>query len=333
MNQKEKLDALLATIKKGKKRSISAINGIVGDYLQNENSKLAIPFGLYHNSELISLDKKNLKEIYPNFRSKVCILVHGLCDDESTWNYKKGSRETYGTLLEQELGYTHLYLRYNSGLHISENGKKFSELLETLLKQSPVTIKEIVIIAHSMGGLVTRSAGSFGIQNHNSWIKKLKKVFFLGSPHEGAPLEKFGNVVTNILEIIPNPFTKLTGKIINFRSSGIKDLRFGYISESDWKEKDQDAFLKNNKNPVQLIEGVSYYVITGTLTENPKNIFSIILGDAMVRKPSALGKSKDAKLKIDFHEKNHKEFPGISHLKLTHHPKVYEQILIWIKER
>jgi triacylglycerol esterase/lipase EstA (alpha/beta hydrolase family) len=333
MNKKEKLDAILESLKKGKNKSISAINGILGDYLQKENSSLAIPMGFYDKEKLISLNKKILKEIYPNFSSKICILVHGLCDDETTWKFKKDSVETYGSLLEQELGYTPLYIRYNSGLHISENGKQFSDLIETLLKVSPVSIKEIIIIAHSMGGLVTRSAGASGIQKGKSWIKKLRKVFFLGSPHEGAPLEKFGNVVTNVLEVIPNPFTKLTGKIINFRSSGIKDLRFGYISESDWKDKDENAFLKNNKNPVQLLEGVSYYVITGTLTENPKNIFSYLLGDSLVRKPSALGKSQNSKLKINFPEENHKEFPGISHIKLSHHSKVYEQILIWIKEK
>ena len=330
---KEKLDSILASLKKGKNKSISAINGILGDYLQKEKSSLAIPMGFYHQEKLILLDKKNLKEIFPNFKSKVCILVHGLCDDEITWNFKKGSSETYGSLLEEELGYTPLYIRYNSGLHISENGKQFSELIENLVKVSPITIKEIIIISHSMGGLVTRSAGDWGFQNRKNWIKKLKKVFFLGSPHEGAPLEKLGNVVTNVLEVIPNPFTKIVGKMINLRSSGIKDLRFGYISESDWKDKDQDALLKNTKNPVQLLEGVSYYVITGTLTENPEHIFSTLFGDYLVRKPSALGKAKNDKLKINFLEENHKEFPGVSHVKLSHHPKVYEQIRIWITEK
>ena len=68
----------------------------------------------------------------------------------------------YGTALAEVLGQTPIYLLYNSGRHVSTNGQDLSELLEKLLAQWPVPVEELVIVAHSMGGLVARSAVHYG---------------------------------------------------------------------------------------------------------------------------------------------------------------------------
>src|SRR5207248_1368031 len=64
----------------------------------------------------------------------------------------------HGAALARDLGYSTVYLHYNSGLHVSTNGRAFATLLESLVEEWPVPVEEMTIVAHSMGGLVTRSA-------------------------------------------------------------------------------------------------------------------------------------------------------------------------------
>ncbi len=325
---KDTIGKTASVLKTGANKGVSILNGVVGDKLEEKVNSISLKMQFYKNGKPIVLTKDDIKKIHPKPSSKVCILVHGLASDEMMWNFPQ-KKENYGTLLQKDLGYTPFYLRYNSGLHISENGKNLSMLIHTLVKNYPTTIKELVLIGHSMGGLVIRSACHYGDKQNVTWIYKIRKIIFLGSPHLGAPLEKFGNVVTNVLDKIPNPFTKIAKNIINLRSAGIKDLRYGYLIDEDWKGKDPDALLTNSKNLVPLQEGVKYYIISGTVTENPESIFATWFGDAMVRKPSTLGKSNNEKFNLPIPEENHKEFVGIAHIALMHEPKIYDQIKEW----
>ncbi len=327
---KETFDKTVSVVKTGATKGATILNGVVGDTLEEKASSLARKMQFYKGGRPVNLTREDITKAYPKPTSKICILVHGLVSDELMWNFPS-SKDNYGNLLQKELGYTPFYLRYNSGLHISENGKNLSTLIHTLFKNYPTSIKELVLIGHSMGGLVIRSACYYGDKQNVTWIYKIRKVFFLGSPHLGAPLEKFGNVVTNVLDKIPNTFVKITKNVINLRSAGIKDLRYGYLIDEDWKGKDPDTLLKNSKNLVPLLEGVSYYIISGTVTDDPESIFSVWFGDAMVRKPSVLGKDKSGIHTLPIPEENHKEFAGIDHIKLMHEPKVYEQIKDWSK--
>ena len=327
---KETLEKTVSVVKTGATKGAAILNGVIGDSLEETSSQLARKMQFYKGGKPITLTKEEITKVYPKPTPKICILVHGLASDELMWNFPK-SKENYGNLLQKEFGYTPFYLRYNSGLHISENGKNLSLLIHTLFKNYPTNIKELILIGHSMGGLVIRSACYYGDKQNVTWIYKIRKIFFLGSPHLGAPLEKFGNVVTNVLEKIPNPFVKITKNVINLRSAGIKDLRYGYLIDEDWKGKDPDTLLKNSKNLVPLQEGVSYYIISGTVTEDPESIFSVWFGDAMVRKPSVLGKDKSGIHTLPIPEENHKEFAGIDHISLMHEPRVYEQIKEWSK--
>ena len=56
-------------------------------------------------------------------------------------------------------GVTPVYLRYNPGRHISENGRDLAHRLQALVDAWPVPVEAISILAHSMGGLVSRSGG------------------------------------------------------------------------------------------------------------------------------------------------------------------------------
>jgi triacylglycerol lipase len=324
---KGKWETTKRALKQTKTTSVSVLNGVVGDHLERF-AILAQEMNFYKSGTALSLTKAELKAM--KIGNKLCILVHGLVSDETMWTFAK-SKEDYGVLLEKDFAYSSFYARYNSGLHISDNGKNLDELVETLVNHAPKSIKEIVFICHSMGGLVARSACYYGNKRKSKWVSLTKKIVFIGSPHHGAPLEKFGNAVTTVLDKIPNPVTYLTKKAINLRSAGIKDLRYGFLVEEDWKGKDPDSFVNSEKKPVPLLKHTQYYVITGTLMDNPKHFLSEFFGDAIVGKWSAKGKSGNSKYDLSFPENHIKEFPGITHIKLMHDRRVYEQIKDWIK--
>lgn len=305
----------------------SVLNGAIGNHLENYQLGLSRELAFYWDGEPLALTKEILATVLKT--PKVCILVHGLVSDETMWKWSEGDYD-YGSFLSKDFGYSPLYLRYNSGRHISENGKDLASILDQLLKNSPTKIQEIIFVSHSMGGLVTRSACYYGEKSKAKWIPLVKKIFFIGSPHHGAPLEKFGNVVTTVLDKIPNPFTYLTKKAINLRSDGIKDLRYGFLVEEDWKGKDLDAFHLHEKTIVPLLPKTDYYVITGTISEDPNSYWTQFFGDAMVRKWSSEGKSGNEKHNLPFLETNKKEIRGVSHIDLMHNKQVYAAIQDWL---
>jgi hypothetical protein len=51
------------------------------------------------------------------------VLLHGLCMNDLQW---RRAGHDHGRALARDLDYTPVYLRYNSGLHISTNGRRFS---------------------------------------------------------------------------------------------------------------------------------------------------------------------------------------------------------------
>ena len=320
------------SLKKSSDAAVRILNGMIGEYLDDQGNDLAVQMRFHIQGRPVPLHQHTLKELYPDSTSKVCILIHGLMCDESTWTFRDDSENTYGSLLQQDLGYTPFYLRYNTGLHISKNGQKFSEMMGNFFKTYPVNIEEIVVIGHSMGGLVARSACYYATQHQMDWVKKVQKLFFLGSPHLGAPLEKIGNVVSNILHAVHRPYMKLAGDVVNLRSSGIKDLRYGYIRDGDWEGQDPDAMLQNNKDTLPLLEEVAHYIITGRLTEDPEHPAAQWFGDAIVRKHSALGQSTNKAHSIPFSLEHHREFPKAGHLKLTRFSEIYKQIKLWCEE-
>lgn len=327
LNKKSKKVA--GSIKKGLQLGGGIANGIIGNHLESIHQDLSIQMNFYSNGKKLLLNKENLQNTHPNLSSKICILIHGLTNLESIWDFPHKTHKNYGTLLQIEAGYSPFYIRYNTGLHISENGKQLTNLIDKLTANYPIKIEEIIIIAHSMGGLVTRSACYYAQKLNHSWINNLKKIFFLGTPHLGAPLERFGNILTSILKNIPNIYTRWTGEIIDLRSDGIKDLRYGYLIDEDWKNNPTDELLKNNKTIVPLIEYVEYYIITGTISKQSNNLINDWFGDALVTKNSGIGNSK-SKHHIAFNLENHKEFLGKSHLSLAYSEEIYSQIKSWI---
>jgi len=150
---------------------LAALNGVLGDYLVASHNPLAIPMRLRQQGQPLILERQALTSRFTN--GKLLVLVHGLCLNDLEW---QRAGHDHGTALAQDLGYTALYLQYNSGQHISTNGREFADVLERLVHEWPVPVSELVIIGHSMGGLVSRSACHYASQVNHAWLSDLKKL-------------------------------------------------------------------------------------------------------------------------------------------------------------
>lgn len=312
------------------------LNGVVGDYLEETKNNLSIDMAFYRGGKPVDLIERLIAEEQPCPR--VCILVHGLTDDESTWSYGEqqddhGDNDDYGQSLQRDFGdIAPFYLRYNTGLHVSTNGRHLNRLLSSFWHSYPCPIEEVIFLCHSMGGLVVRSACLLASTNQCPWVKRVSRIFFLGTPHHGSFWEKAGNVVSNALGIVPRPYMRLAANVADLRSSGIKDLRFGYVTDQDWEGHDPDAFLNNTKKRADLLPWVRHYIITGTVTKNPRHVASFVIGDALVRKASAEGRSHVEEHDLSVPPDHIHEFPGIRHMQLSSDPRVYLQIKHWMEQ-
>jgi pimeloyl-ACP methyl ester carboxylesterase len=291
--------------------ALGALNGAIGDRLADGRSPLAL--------EMTFRDAPSPSEATP----LLAVFVHGLSETDEAWRLR---RPSYGELLREQLGYTPLHLRYNTGLHISDNGRRLSQLLDELVAEWPLPVDEIALVGHSMGGLVARSACHYGQADGARWTQSLRHVFCLGSPHLGAPLEKAANVAGYALARLPE--TQPLAKLVNGRSVGIKDLRFGSCVEEDWCDCDADEFLRDRCHEVPFVETATYYFVGATLSRGPDHRIGSLVGDLLVRYPSASGQGR--RRRIPFEIDNGRHLGGLNHFQLLNHPAVYELLRGWL---
>jgi pimeloyl-ACP methyl ester carboxylesterase len=281
------------------------------------------------------------------------VLVHGLCMNDLQW---QRNGHDHGTALAQALGCTPLYLHYNSGRHISSNGRDFAELLGSTLASWPVPVQDLTIVGHSMGGLVARSACHHAQQQGRAWLEHLKSLVFLGSPHHGAPLERGGHLVDTMFGLSPYlaPFTRLTGS----RSAGITDLRHGNLQDADWQghakgsqggtngpQSDTGAppgrmnsaqtgasprRRRDDRRPTPLPPGVHVGVVAATLARDPGSRRGRMLGDGLVPLASALGEHADPALALALPAARQLVVPEASHWDLLDHAEVATQLVRWL---
>jgi hypothetical protein len=295
---------------------LSAVNGVYGDYLARTDNPLALDMSLRHRGRPVDPDNPGRAfdappDVAPSGR--LLVLVHGLCLNDLHWT-REG--HDHGAALAGEFGYTPLYLRYNSGLHIATNGRRFAEALDALVASWPRPVKELVIVGHSMGGLVARSACHHGRVAGHHWLRYLHKLVFLGTPHHGAPLERGGHWLDFAMELSPYsaPFTRI-GKQ---RSAGITDLRHGTITPGPHVH-------------VPLPHGVKCYAAAATLETRRSVLSERLVGDGLVPLDSALGHHRDAGLALAIPKTHQWIGHGMGHLELLNRPEVYAQLRRWMK--
>lgn len=314
--------------------AIGALNGFVGDRLEQRSNGLRMRMEFRHAGRPLPLEAPAILRAHPRAGGRLAVFVHGLTGTDAVWRFYSeehyGDRHTtYGSRLASDLGYTPLYLRYNSGLHISENGARLDERMAELVRAWPVPIEEIVLVGHSMGGLVARSACHAGRTRASGWVDAVRHVVCLGTPHLGAPLEKLGNVAGWALGSLD--VTRPLARIVNGRSAGIKDLRFGYLVEEDWRDRDPDALLEDNRQDVPFLDSAIHYFVAATVTRSPHHPLSHLLGDTLVRYASATGRGAPVARRIPFRDEHGHHVGAMHHLRLLNHPAIYAQLRGWLE--
>ena len=307
----------------GREAVLAALNGVLGDHLVTSRNPLAISMRLRRNGQALEAGPA-LAEAIPRPGGKLLVLAHGLCMNDLQWD-RKG--HDHGAALARDLGYTPVYLHYNSGLHISTNGRAFADLLESLVARWPAPVEELAILGHSMGGLVARSACHYGREAGHAWPRHLKKLVFLGTPHHGSPLEVGGNWVDVLLGT--SPYTAALARLGKIRSAGITDLRYGSLLDEDWAGLDRFARSGDARRPVPLPEGVDCYAMAAT-TEPEGGPGSLWSSDRFVPLSSALGRHEEPGLTLALPESRQWILRGIHHFDLLSEPEAYAKIQEWL---
>ena len=302
----------------------SALNAAMGDKLAASGSPLAVQMGLFADGVPLAISKSALADL----PARVCVFVHGLACDEQSWNLRSdawgaspwattltlGAPIRYGVLLKSELGMGSIYLRYNTGLAIENNAQQLAALLTQVARAAP-QVREWALIGHSMGGLIARAALALARSERQAWAAHAPMLICLGSPHQGAPLEKIGHLTSAALGL--SKVTQPLGRIANSRSQGIKDLRQG---------------LKGRSVAASSVHGVepapvALRFISATLGDAADRVLGPLIGklfgDGLVMASSASdeGLAGDV-LRV--------EIKGIGHMALLNHPRVYAVLREWL---
>jgi len=303
---------------------IAAIAGLRGDALEEEGSPLAQPMAVRVAGEPVALEPEAIASAFPAATRRIVVFVHGLMTTEFSWAL--GGRERFGDRLARELGCTPVYVRYNSGRHISENGRSLSELMEQLLAVWPVDVDEIALVGHSMGGLVARSACCHAAEADADWARLIKQSVSLGTPHMGAPLEQAVHFLSAGLAGLPE--TRPFANFLRRRSGGIRDLRQGSLVDEDWRDCDPDALRGAACAEIPLLEGATHCFVSATITRSDRHPVGRLIGDTLVLVPSASGRSRTRR--IPFEDEYGMHLGKASHFALLYHPAVYEKLRGWL---
>jgi hypothetical protein len=237
---------------------VGALNGAFGDALHQRGNRLALPMTLRRGGRDVPPLKPALRQAYPEATPRLAVFVHGLGRTEDGWLARRSGHQPYGDRLRTELGYTPLYVRYNTGRHISENGRELAGLLSQVIPAWPIEVREIVLIGHSVGGLVTRSACHYGAES--VWVDRVRHVFTLGSAHAGSPVERLAGTAGAALARLPE--TRALAHTLNVRSAGIKDLAHGYLLDEDWLSQDRAALPPPGGRHVPFLPGAEHLFIS-----------------------------------------------------------------------
>jgi pimeloyl-ACP methyl ester carboxylesterase len=304
---------------------VGALNGAWGDMLHQRRSPLATPMSLRRDGRDVALDAGSLAVAFPDATGRLAVFIHGLGETDGSWRLRAARSAPYGDQLRAELGYTPLFVNYNSGQHISSNGRALARLMEELVDGWPVPVGGVALIGHSMGGLVARSACHYA--DEGSWRERVRHIFMLGSPHKGAPLELVANAACHALSMLPE--TRPFAAPIKLRSAGVKDLGYGYVVDEDWQDHDPDAFWSNTGTSVPFLKSANHYFMSATLTRDAGHPLGRMIGDLLVLRPSAWshgGRGEQLEFGID----QYSHLGGASHFDLLNHPAVYAQLRRWL---
>lgn len=305
---------------------VSALNGVIGDHLVDSGNPLAIATQLRRDGESLALERDTLEAALPSASPRVAVLVHGLCGHDGQWD---GREASYDELLAQEFGFTVVRARYNSGRHVSESGDSLSEALHRLVRAWPVDVDEVLLVGHSMGGLIARSAALAAEREGHAWRSRLRRIAFLGSPHHGAPLERGGQWFEQMLGA--TPFAAPLARLGRLRSAGVTDLRHGNIAREDWLGSDRFEHAGDRRRPVPLPAGVDCFAIAATTGASVGDARDrLAMGDGLVPVRSALGQHADAQRDLGLPAHRRAVIHRTGHMALLGHREARGLLAEWL---
>jgi PGAP1-like protein len=309
----------------GGRLAVGALNGLWGDRLHGRRRILATPMSVRRRGRDVAVDRESLAAAFPEATPRIAVFAHGLCETEDAWRLGARRSAPYGDRLQADLGYTPVYLRYNSGVHISVNGRRLAALLDELTAHWPEEVTEVALIGHSMGGLVARGACHYAAVG--GWRETVRHVFTLGSPHKGAPMELGAKALCHAASRVPElaPFAAP----IRARAVGVKDLGYGYIVDEDWLGHDPDAFWSNTGTVVPFLDSANHYFVSATLSREPDAPVGRLVGDLLVLHASAWAHGGRGE-RLQFPVDHYRHVGGANHFDLLNHPAVYAQLRKWL---
>ncbi|MEM1043486.1 MAG: alpha/beta hydrolase [Bacteroidota bacterium] len=305
---------------------IAALNGVLGDALAAQDHPLATPTHVRYHGRPLALDASSLAAAVSDPRETVLVRVHGICMHDGQW-VESGAPDA----LAAGLGATPVALRYNSGRHISENGRDLAGALDALVRAWPRPVSRLVVVGHSMGGLVARSAFHYGAEAGHGWPAAGAALVTLGSPHHGAPLERAGSVVDALLDA--TRWTAPFARIGRVRSAGVTDLRFGNVLDEDWAGHERPP-RGDARHPLPLPAGVTCYLVAAVIAEDSEGRLrrgaGHWVGDGLVPVASALGRHPDPDRRLAVPPGRTWTAVGMDHFDLIRRPEVTAKLLEWL---
>lgn len=301
---------------------VAALNGVLGDHLAAGGNPLAITMSFRRGGRSLPLEKAALHARIPDATPRLLVLLHGLCMNDMQW---RRTGHDHGGALARDLGYTPVYLHYNSGLDVATNGRTLARLMEQLVDAWPVPMERLVMIGHSMGGLVARSAIHQGASMQPEamrWPARVDSLVCLGTPHQGAPLERAGHGVDLLLGAMP--FAAPLARIGKVRSAGINDLRHGTVMSGP------DGAGKRRRMQVDLPAGTRCYAIAASLGPSPASAKTRWLGDGLVPVASGLGRHRNPDRRLAFPEERQAVVSATGHLDLLSSAQVHDLLRTWL---
>lgn len=287
---------------------LAIVNGLIGDTLEAEQNPLQQPMAIRVGGVAVG------PEAFPHATPRMAVFLHGLMETEFSW----GRAPNYGSRLAEEAGWTPVYVRFNTGLRISQNGRCLSDLLEETVAGWPVDVREIALVGHSMGGLVARSATHQAKAAGSGWVERVSHVVSLGTPHRGAPLEEIVHLGSAAFDVLPE--TRPVSRFLRRRSGGIRDLRRGSLVDDDWKDRDPDALRAAACQEIPLLENAKHCFVSASVTRSPANPLGRLIGDMLVLGSSA----------APWREEQAFHLGGVGHFALLNHPEVYDRLRDWL---
>lgn len=236
-----------------------------------------------------------------NSSSRILILVHGWTGDASTWRTFLPK-----ILKETNPKYSEIWtFVYNSSFGIAENARKFAGEVKAYSKGA-----HIDIVAHSMGGLVSRSM----IEQFNG-AAYINRLITVGSPHKGSPLAVFRYIFGELVKLDD----KEDYSIYNYNTQGFRDLNTfsAFITELNKITKPAIPYYSVAAVNATKLNPFSIYV-SNFLLSGPD--------DGIVEVSSAKGCpgviSNDPDIRID---------EPWAHLEMPHDEDIYNRVLKYLR--